>query len=89
MDETFIVLELHLDSEVQCVAFCNTFATQGGECTFTAWTSGNTVSANCVLYKEPFRKFLSHCDLIGGPKHLSATGCNVANPEDHSCDVFR
>ena len=86
-DEGFISEEKHLESEELCVKLCDTYAEVGLGCTFSIWTPRD--AANCVLYDEPFAQFLSHCDVLGGPNEISSSGCNVVNPEDHSCDGFR
>ena len=84
-DQAFLVLLL--ESEEQCSNYCDVYADNGLGCTFSAWTPRD--DANCLLFDQSFGEFLSHCDRIGGARNISSTGCDVDNPEDHSCDGFR
>ena len=86
-DEPFIVEERTFASEEECVALCQAFTSIPSlGCTFAAWEDLGAFGT-CILYKEPFADYISHCQQLSGPPDTS--GCSVENPEENSCDVIR
>ena len=86
-DQPSIVFEDQLETEKECVALCQTYASISViGCTFAAWEAG-VVLGKCTLYKEPFANFLAHCQLLAGPPDVS--GCSVDHPAENSCDGIR
>ena len=86
-DEPFIVYENTFATEDECITLCRTFSTiPSVGCTFASWEDLGAFG-DCILYKEPFADFISHCNQISGPPDIS--GCSVENPEENSCDIFR
>ena len=86
-DGPFVVFEDKLETKEECVSLCKVYAdisTYG--CTFSAWEDLG-VLGNCILYKETFADYLSHCKQISGPPDTS--GCSVETPEENSCDIIR
>ena len=81
-DQPAIVFEDQLETEQECVALCQTYASISViGCTFAAWEAG-VVLGKCTLYKEPFANFLAHCQLLAGPPDVS--GCSVDHPAENS-----
>ena len=81
-DQPSIVFEDQLETEKECVALCQTYASISViGCTFAAWEAG-VVLGKCTLYKEPFANFLAHCQLLAGPPDVS--GCSVDHPAENS-----
>ena len=86
-DEPFIVEERTFASEEECVALCQAFTSIPSlGCTFAAWEDLGAFGT-CILYKEPFADYISHCQQLSGPPDTS--GCSVETPEENSCDVIR
>ena len=86
-DQPSIVFEDQVETEKECVALCQTYASISViGCTFAAWEAG-VVLGKCTLYKEPFANFLAHCQLLAGPPDVS--GCSVDHPAENSCDGIR
>ena len=86
-DQPAIVFEDQLETEEECVALCQTYASIPViGCTFAAWEAG-VVLGKCTLYKEPFANYLGHCQLLAGPPDVS--GCSVDHPTENSCDGIR
>ena len=86
-DQPSIVFEDQLETEKECVALCQTYASISViGCTFAAWEAG-VVLGKCTLYKESFANYLAHCQLLAGPPDVS--GCSVDHPAENSCDGIR
>ena len=86
-DQPAIVFEDQLETEEECVALCQTYASISViGCTFAAWEAG-VVLGKCTLYKESFANYLAHCQLLAGPPDVA--GCSVDHPAENSCDGIR
>ena len=81
-DSPEILFEDRTENKDQCSDLCTAFSFK--DCTFSAWYPDD---GTCLLYKEPFWRYIGNCDLLAGPLHLA--DCNVTLPEDYSCDGVR
>jgi len=78
-DLNAVYLQLNTDRD-KCQQYC----ALEEDCKFYRYTDQPFQGVNCLLYKEPFNTYISHCNLRSGPKDPTP---NCLTPNEDTCDV--
>ncbi|XP_023345168.1 uncharacterized protein LOC111714316, partial [Eurytemora carolleeae] len=80
-DGNAIYLELNTSRD-KCQQYCAI----EDQCKFYRYSDKPVQGVNCLLYQEPFRTYVGHCNVRSGPKEKAP---NCLEPTEDSCDVVQ
>jgi len=83
-DANAVLMEFNTGTQQKCSAHCSIEE----NCQFYRFEENPSQGVNCYLFKEPFRAYVNHCNLRGGPRREGADlGSSCFSPSGDTCEV--
>merc|ERR1711936_538628 len=83
-DDYAAFIKFNTGSQDKCSAHCSIEES----CEFYRFEENPTQGVDCYLFNEPFRAYVNHCNLRGGPKREGADqGSSCFSPSGDTCEV--
>jgi len=88
-DEPGEINQFNVGSQEKCQAFCqlNDYTTPSF-CEFYSFHTDPSQGVDCHLFKIPFKAYVNHCNVVGGPKREGADqGSSCLGASGDTCEV--